>query len=184
MFWRSKSFDPNSDILVFSNVAHCHLRVLACFEDQRVSTQIALCLFSQWRTLLIKSIGMFWRSKSFDPNSDILVFSNVAHCHLRVLACFEDQRVSTQIALCLFSQWRTLLIKSIGMFWRSKSSDPNSNKSYDINNALFCRSNDAPCQLNTSDQSDPMKASICFQGEARISVLCRSIYFRETHVAN
>ena len=58
-----------------------------------------------------------------------------------------------------------------------KSSDLNSNKSYDPNNDLFCRSNDAPCQLNTSDQSDPMQASICFQGEARISVLCRSKSF-------
>ena len=127
---------------------------------------------------------MFWRSKSFDPNSDILAFSNDAHCQLRVLACFEDQKISTQIALCLFSQWSTLLIKSNSMYWRSKSSDLNSNKSYDPNNASFCRSNDAPCQLNTSDQSDPMKASICFQGEASISVLCRSKSFDSIKIQN
>ena len=51
------------------------IKGIGMFGDERVSTQIALCSFSQWRTLLIKSICMFWRSKSFDPNSDILVFS-------------------------------------------------------------------------------------------------------------
>ena len=63
------------------------LRVLTCFADHKVSTQIALDLLS----------------------SD-------AFCQLRVLAYFGDERVSTQIALYLLSQRRTLSIKGIGMF--------------------------------------------------------------------